>query len=615
MVKTKHILNFFLLIGLFFASAGVFAATHEPLTMDQAFRFSAKVRDSQTIVAQWQMAPGYILYRKHLQISTKTKGVQLGAPLYPQGITKTEPGFGSFEVYQDKVSIPVPVLSAKGNKIKILARFQGCSEEGFCYPPTDKSIILDLTKPDTVAGNDIAEPIGKALDTLDNASAEPASPPPLSEQDKATQLLSSGHYFTIILTFLGFGLLLAFTPCVLPMIPILSGIIVGQNRESLTTRKAFSLSLIYVLSMSFTYSIAGVLIGYLGGSLQSAFQTPWLLATFSLLFVLLALSFFGLYELKLPARLQTSLTRISNQQQSGTYIGVAIMGCIATLVVSPCVTPALVGALGYIGKTGNAFLGGAALFALGFGMGLPLLIIGTAGGKFLPKAGVWMDQVKNVFGVLLLAMAIWMISRILPGPVTLALWACLFIISACFMGIFTMKSMTTFPARLNHGFAVVFFVYGVLLIIGAAMGNSNPLQPLQLSTEQYNVAHLQNDSFKHIADVDELSTAINDAKSQKKLVMLDFSAKWCTSCKIMENRTFNNPDVAKALANFVTLKADVTANDLSAKTLEKRYSVVAPPTLLFFDVSGKEIPELRIVGDMGPKEFLEHLQVALRRQG
>lgn len=610
MAKTVfNFINLVLGLGLFIISFSTFAATHEPLTMDQGFQFSAKVRDPQTIIAEWQMPKGYFLYRKHLLITSNTATVKLGEPLYPKGVIKTEPEFGSFEIYQDKVSIPVPIISTKTNKIDLTVRYQGCSEEGYCYPPTDKHITLDLTKIDPTANDTL--PIAKKIDanpSLPNLRENSVS----SSQERATQLLSSGHYLTIIFSFLGFGILLAFTPCVLPMVPILSGIIVGQNREKLTTSRAFSLSLIYVLSMSMTYALAGILIGYLGGSIQAAFQKPWMLMIFSGLFVALALSFFGLYELKLPQRFQNSLSNISHRQRSGTYFGVAIMGAIATLIVSPCVTPALVGALGYIGKTGNALLGGIALFALGFGMGIPLLVIGTLGGKFLPKAGVWMDRIKYIFGVILLAMAIWMLDRLLPGQVTMLLWAGLLIFSATYMGIFSTSSTTGF-ARFNQGLATIFLVYGVLLLIGSSMGHSNPLQPLfSETTVSPNMTAENSANFRHVADENEVSSAIHDAIAQNKIVMLDFYAKWCTSCKQMEYRTFSHPDVAKALGNFVMLKADVTENDKIAKSLEKKFQVVAPPTLLFFDSKGKELEKLRIVGEMGPKEFLEHLQTVLK---
>lgn len=597
-----------LILSWFLAISFQTAFAEEPLSMDQGFQFSARVLDSKTIIAEWQMAPGYFLYRDKLVIQPVNTQTKLGKLLYPPSIKKVEPEFGSFQVYKDKVSISVPVIAAKDGKVDLQVRYQGCSDGGFCYPPTTKTISLDLhhvapllqtVKPAAPH----TEPLALALDNS-----------PISEQDKVTQILSGGHIFTIVASFLGFGLLLAFTPCVLPMIPILSGIIVGQKNR-LTTSKAFSLSLTYVLSMSFTYAIAGILIGYVGGSIQAAFQKTWLLVSFSCFFVLLALSFFGFYELQLPGRLQNYLTGLSNRQRSGSYIGVALMGCIATLIVSPCVTPALVGALGYIGKTGDALLGGSALFALGFGMGIPLLLIGTAGGKLLPKAGAWMDTIKTLFGVLLLAMAIWIIDRVIPATVSLFLWACLLIIAANLMGLFAPRQASN-GSLLIRSLAIVIFSYGILMLIGAAMGNSNPFEPLQFGLSQATQSQFSEaqQQFKHIANTSELKNEFNSAKTQNKIVMLDFYAKWCTSCKMMENHAFKNPEVLKVLNNFVTLKADVTQNDQDAQKLEQQFRVVAPPTFLFFDNTGKELREFRIVGEMTPEKFLEHLQSVLKNK-
>ncbi len=598
------------LCGLLITSIA-FGATHEPLKMDEGFKFSTKVKDAQTIIAEWQMAPGYFLYRNKFDITSASSDVKLGDPIYPKGVIKTEPEIGTFEVYKDTIRISIPVIKAKDNKVPLTVHYQGCSEEGFCYPSAEKTVTVDLNNIDSSLG-ELTEPVAKNLENNVAIAQMKEAAPPVSEQEQATALLSSGHFFTIVLSFLGFGLLLSFTPCVLPMIPILSGIIVGQNREKLTTGRAFSLSLIYVLSMSFTYAIAGILIGFVGGSVQAVFQKPWLLITFSLFFVALALSFFGFYELKLPQRLQSSLSDISSKQRRGSYLGVAVMGIIATLVVSPCVTPALVGALAYIGKSGNAVLGGTALFALGFGMGLPLLLIGTAGGKLLPKAGMWMDRVKSVFGMLLLGMAIWILDRVIPGQVTLLLWACLLIFCASYLGLFSPSSHTG-GSRFNQGLGAVCFVYGVLLLIGSTMGHTNPLQPLFSVAESSQTATAApQTAFKQVNDATELTKEISAAISQNKIVLLDFYANWCTSCKLMEHHTFHNPEVAKVLENFVMLKADVTQNDKVAKHLENKYQVVAPPTLLFFDANGKELEKFRIVGEMGPKEFLEHLQSVIK---
>jgi thioredoxin:protein disulfide reductase len=605
------------IMSLFLISLSSYAATHEPLTVDQGFQFSAKMRDKSTIVVDWKMAPGHFLYRKYLAISTDSQNIKLGPPLYPKGTIKSEPEVGDYEIYQNRVSIPIPIINVKNqgppDKINLVVKYQGCSEEGYCYPPVDKHITLDLTKSSLPLKSAILAPIVKEVGVTSHFSDQQDPGTPLSKQEKITQLLSSGHYLTIVLSFLGFGLLLAFTPCVLPMLPILSGIIVGQDHKKLTPLKAFSLSLTYVLSMSITYATAGILIGYAGSNIQAIFQEPWMLIAFSLLFVALALSFFDLYELRLPQRLRYSFAKVNHSQHRGSYMGVALMGCIATLIVSPCVTPALVGALSYIGRHGSAVLGGTALFALGFGMGIPLLLIGTAGGKLLPKAGMWMNYIKSIFGVILLGMAIWMLDRVLSRSIILLLWAFLLILTASYMGILR-HAQEGKLSKFTHGLAIIFLVYGILLLIGFSMGNRNPLQPLLSSAEPLSNAPILSATFKHVADESEISSAIQDASAKNKIVMLDFYANWCTSCKLMENRTFNHPEVAKILENFVTLKADVTENDKIAKNLERKFQVIAPPTLLFFDSTGKELEKFRIVGEMGPKEFLEHLQTVLKQR-
>jgi thiol:disulfide interchange protein DsbD len=614
MAKTMlKIINFVIGIGLLWVSPAAFSVPHKPLPIDQCFKFSATVKDPQTIIAEWHMAPGYYLYRQYLTVSTTTPDIKLGPPHFPKGVSKTEPEIGTFEIYPDKLYLPIPVISHKQDKVELTVHYQGCSQDGFCYPPTDKHITLDLSKAMGVSSElNNKEPIAQKVETPPLLPDSKELIDANSEQEKASQLLSSGHYLTIIASFLGFGLLLAFTPCVLPMIPILSGIILGQNRVKLTTGRAFSFSLVYVLSMSITYAVAGILIGYIGGSVQAAFQKPWMLAAFSLLFVALAFSFFGLYEIKLPERLQTSLSNASKRQKSGSYIGVAIMGCLATLIVSPCVTPALVGALSYIGKSGNAILGGIALFCLGFGMGIPLLLIGTAGAKLLPKAGIWMDRVKFAFGFLLLGMAIFMADRILPAPIILFLYGCVCIFTAIYMNVFTLLTAGA-HSRLSHGAGTIFLVYGILLLIGATMGHTNPLQPLSSSSTSIATTAVDDvASFRHVADEEEVSNAIKEAVNQNKIVMLDFTAKWCTSCKIMEHRTFNDPEVTKTLHHFVTLKADVTNNDPIVKRLQQKYQVIAPPTLLFFDSNGHELEKFRVVGEMGPKEFLDHLQTVIK---
>lgn len=588
-----------LLIGLllFVLPLLVFAQSAvQPLPPDKAFIFSVSTSDSQ-IIAHWQMPPGYYLYRDRFQFKVANpQQTQLGQPIFPTGIKKSDKELGDYEVYKDAVDIPIPIISTSTKKINLIVTYQGCSESGFCYPPTTKTVSIDLA----------AKQIATQTTPTTASQAIAPTQPIVSEQTKATQLLLRHNLFAIFFGFLGFGLLLAFTPCILPMIPILSGILLGHGHH-ISTGKAFRLSLVYVLSMSFTYAIAGILVGYLGGSLQTIFQKPIFIILFSLIFVLMALSLFDLYHIHLSKSFEHHIAKITGHQKKGTYIGVAVIGCLGTLIVSPCVTPPLIGALSYIGQSGDAFVGGIALFATGLGMGIPLLLIGTSGRKFLPKAGPWMNIAKYILGILLLAMAILMLSRILPGSVILALWGALLIGSAIFMGAFTNSTKTNW-GKLWRITGIVLLIYGVILIIGAALGNSDPFKPFSKT------ATTEKLPFHRVQTTQDLTKALAFAQTQNKPVLLDFYADWCLSCKIMDRETFPNPQVKAALANFILLRADVTANDANAKALLQQYGVIAPPTILFFTPTGKELQNLRIVGEISAPKLLNYLyQVSASR--
>ncbi|RMD70192.1 MAG: protein-disulfide reductase DsbD, partial [Gammaproteobacteria bacterium] len=411
------------------------------LEPDQAFVFSAEVKGPDVIVARWDIAEGYYLYKKRLRFELKEgKGVRIARVDLPPGEVKEDEFLGRTEVYHKALEARIHLARETQDALPITLEvtYQGCAEAGLCYPPQKKAVSLVL-------------PAGAALEEA----------PPVAEQDRIARYLRSGSTWLILTSFFIFGLLLAFTPCVFPMIPILSSIIVGQGKD-ITTGRAFILSLVYVLAMAVTYTLAGVIAGYFGQNLQAAFQNPWVIGAFSLIFVLLALSMFGFYELQLPSSLQSRLSEISGRQKGGTLIGVAIMGFLSALIVGPCVAPPLAGALIYIGQTGDAVLGGMALFALSLGMGAPLLIVGTSAGKLLPKAGPWMDAVKAVFGVLLLAVAIWLLERILPAPLTMLAWATLFITSAVYMGALEGVSGRSGWYRLWKGLGLVLLFYGFL---------------------------------------------------------------------------------------------------------------------------------------------------------
>lgn len=575
------------------------AQNDEVLDPDVAFRLTADAVDGNTILARWEIAPGHYLYRDKFTFELKNAdGIALGSPEIPQGEEKDDEFFGRIQVFHNAVDVRIPVArqDLAARTVDLVIGYQGCAEAGICYPPLKKTFTLQL-------------PAGSAMPVA--ASVTPTTfTEPLSEQDSLAASLASGNTAMTVLTFFGLGLLLAFTPCVFPMIPILSSIIVGQG-ANITTRRAFTLSLVYVLAMALTYTVAGVIAGLFGANLQATFQNPWILSAFAAVFVVLALSMFGFFELQLPSSLQTRLTEISNRQRGGSLTGVAIMGLLSALIVGPCVAPPLMGALIYIGQTGDAVLGGAALFALSLGMGAPLLAVGVSAGKFLPRAGGWMDTVKAVFGVLMLAVAIWMLERILPAAVTMVLWALLLIVSAIYMGALEPLAGKNGWQKLWKGLGVVLLVYGALLLIGTASGGRDPLAPLEHLRFIGGAAQQPQLQFKIIKTTADLDREL--AAANGRPVMLDFYADWCVSCKEFEKYTFSNPEVMAALQGAVLLQADVTANDDADQALLKRFGLIGPPAILFFDATGHERRNYRVVGFMKPEQFRPLVEAAFRR--
>lgn len=579
----------------------------EILTPEQAFPFTAEAVDGNTLIARWDITPGHYLYKDKFSFSLEdAEGITLGEAQLPKGEEKDDEFFGRIEVYHHPMEVTLPLQRDKldATEVTLKVKFQGCAEVGICYPPQRKSVTIAL--PAGLAAGTASPGTGSAA-----PSATGQAKAPLSEQDSLAASLASGDTFATIALFFGLGLLLAFTPCVFPMIPILSSIIVGQG-EGLTTRKAFTLSLVYVLAMALTYTVAGVVAGLFGANLQAAFQNPWILTSFAAVFVALAFSMFGFYELQLPSALQSKLTEVSNKQQGGTLAGVAIMGLLSALIVGPCVAPPLMGALIYIGQTGDAVLGGLALFALSLGMGAPLLAIGVSAGKFLPRAGGWMDAVKAVFGVLLLAVAVWMLERILPAAVTMLLWALLAITSAVYMGaIDAIKEGASGWHKLWKGLGLVLLIHGGLMLVGLAAGNTDPLQPLKgIGLGGGAAVERQHLRFKRIKTVDDLQREIQAASAAGKSVMLDFYADWCVSCKEFDKYVFSDPKVLSALTNTVSLQADVTANDEADQALLKQFGLIGPPGIIFYDSSGRELTEFRIVGYKDATTFAGHVERA-----
>ena len=443
---------------------------------------------------------------------------------------------------------------------------------------------------------------------LPGLGVEGVAPIELPEQDRIAAALVSGNRWLVILSLFGAGLLLTFTPCVLPMVPILTSIIVGQGTDPhsgvTSSRRAFMLSFVYVLAMALTYTVAGVLAGLFGANLAAAFQDPWILSGFALVFVLLALSMFGFYDLQIPASWQARLTALSHRQRGGTYAGVGVMGALSALIVSPCVAAPLAGVLIYIGHTGDPVLGGVALFALGMGMGVPLIVAGVSAGKLLPKVGAWMDAVKAVFGVMLLAVAIYLLERIVPETAALLLWAALLIVCSIYMG--ALDSLTAESGgwrRLWKGAGLVMLVYGVLVMVGVAGGRGDLLRPLKGIALVAGEGAEREIVFRRVKGIDGLNAELGPAAARGQVVMFDYYADWCVSCKEMERFTFSDPKVQAALSNVLLLQTDVTTNDAADKALLEEFGLFGPPAILFFGPDGRERRELRVVGFMNAGDF------------
>jgi len=527
----------------------------------------------------------------------------------------TCPSIGDVAVYTHAIDLSIPLLRNNTNatEISLSSRFQGCADIGICYPPANKTIKLQLPAIDA-ASTEKPAPATAAPAGQQTLSAQPTDATggiETSEQDQITNLLKGSSSWLILASFFGIGLLLAFTPCVFPMIPILSGIIAGQGKQ-ITTRKAFTLSLIYVLAIAVTYTIAGVMAGLFGSNIQAAFQNPWILSTFAAVFVLLAFSMFGFYELQLPASWQSKISDMSNRQEGGSLIGVAIMGLLSALIVGPCVAPPLAGALIFIGQTGDWLLGGLALFAMSMGMGAPLIAIGTSAGKILPRAGAWMDTVKAVFGVVMLGLAISMLERFIPAYASMLLWGMLLIVSAIYMGaVHQLPVEASGWSKLWKGLGMVLLIYGVLFLVGVAAGGKDAMQPLRgiLVAGGGSASHV---SFKRIKSTDDLERELAAAATAGKPVMLDFYADWCVYCKQMEKNTFPEPEVTSLLANFVLLQADVTAQDETDLALQKQIGVPAPPAMIFWNSAGEEYRHLRLMGYMNAADFAKHAGKALQ---
>lgn len=581
---------------------------------DQAFGLSVSVRDGQTLIAGIKITPGYYLYRDKVDFyitpeSAKAAGVKITKVALPKGEMKVDANFGNVEVYHQSIQAEI-TLERSGNAVQTImleATYQGCSDKGLCYPPINKQISIALPAPTQgINTNTSAKtPVMTAAPQQSQASAVSGNTE--NENSQIAKLFKQGNFWLIVSFFYGAGLLLAFTPCMFPMVPILSGIIVGRGHH-LTKMHGFILSLAYVLGMALTYAAVGVAAGMSGTLLTNALQTPWVLGSFAGVFVLLSLSMFGFYELQLPTALQSRLTNTSNHLHGGHLSGVFVMGALSAIIVGPCVAAPLAGALLYIGQTHDAFLGGVALFALAMGMGLPLLLIGASAGTLLPKAGAWMESVKRFFGVLLLAVAIWLISSLIPLGVQMLLWAMLLVLSSVHLhALDALPHNASGWHRLWKGIGLLALLLGIAYLIGALSGARDILRPLGTlgSAQAMAPATLQ---FVRVKNVAELDARL--AQARGKAVMLDFYADWCVSCKEMERYSFTDAKVQAQLKNTLLLQADVTANNDEDKALLQRFELFGPPAILFFDAQGREQSDHRVTGYQDPAQFLQSLQNA-----
>jgi thioredoxin:protein disulfide reductase len=577
------------------------AAAEEFLPPEQAFAFSVRPVDSRTVRLHWDIAPGYHLYRDRITVQSDVEGVKWVPLQMPAAEEQFDPNFNKMmAIYNHALDVDLQLTQGKAGQALSIG-WQGCAEAGLCYPPASAPLQMNAAFQANGPGN-----------TATASAAPVSSPQPL---DGIAATLASGSLLKTLGAFLLAGLLLSFTPCVLPMVPILSSLIAGQSGP-VSRSKGFALSLAYAIGMALVYASFGVAAGLAGEGLAAALQNPWVLGAFALLLSTLALSMFGIYELQMPSFIQSRATEWSNRFQGGSYIGVFLMGGVSALVCGPCVAAPLAGALVYISQTRDVVLGGSALFAMAMGMSVPLLLVGLSAGSLLPKAGMWMENVKKVFGMMLLGVAIWMVSPVLPAPVHMLLWSAWLLTAAALLGIFSGSRPTPTAARTSGaGLAAV----SLVLLVGAASGGESVLQPLahfkgSLPAQNGERSEPASLPFQRVNSVEQLNAALDQAKLKGEAVMLDFYADWCVACKELETFTFSKPQVRQRLASVRLLQADVTGNTGDDKALMKQFGLFGPPGMVFFDAKATK-PRVthKVIGYQDAETFMASLDRALPR--